>query len=356
MLLRGHAQTDADLSVGERMIDGADQVVHCSLVLAHEGGRHMLGAGGDLQRVGSDIQTRRLGLGHPSVDREQRYSFPVDRDLDLLVAVGPGEDLTLHRGIGHDVEHVLSVGREIVHHREAAARPERRVLDALPLGLHAGNPVDGIADFGVWIPERDTHDLSSRAQVALHDRRRWHLHVGDVVEIRALGIERQKAAHVHVESEHVANRTSVLGPVEPLERTCAWIRVPSGGTIDDGLQLGRDRLQHSLFGPLGTGGRHHTRAQLPNHLLDRRGILRGVREVEVLQDEFTALPALAVAAGAVLFYYRVRTLVAAGNRMSRGCEHRGLTRLSRTGAGGNGHAYAYDQWDRKRGFPHSWRS
>ena len=133
MVLGGHAEPDTDLPIGQGMIDRANQVVHDALVLAHESGGHALRPRGDLERIGADVQARGLGLRHPAVDGQQRHALPVDGDFDLLIAVRPREDLTLDRGIGHDVEHVFPVRGEVVHDREAAPRPERCVLDALPL-------------------------------------------------------------------------------------------------------------------------------------------------------------------------------------------------------------------------------
>jgi hypothetical protein len=75
------------------------------------------------------------------------------------------------------------------------------------------------------IADRQPADRRRGVEIRLEQRRRQRLRVGDVVEVRALGVERQPAAGVHVEREQVAHGTRVLGPIETLEGADARIGV-----------------------------------------------------------------------------------------------------------------------------------
>ena len=300
VLLGGDAVADPDLPVGEGVVDGADEVVHHAFELADEGRRNALLPGRDVDRVGADVQTGGFRFRHPAVDGEQRHAGAVDRDLDLLGAEGAAEDFALHRVVRHDVEDVLAVGGEVVQHREPAARADRRPFHLLLLGRHPWNAVDGGRDLRLRVAQRQPADLPRRAQIPLHDRRRGHLHIGDVVEVRALGVEGEEGAHVDLETQQVLDRVGVLGPVEPLEGPPPRVRVAGRDAVHGRLQLPRHRGDDLGLGPRHPRRRHQAGAELADHLLDRGAPLRGLRDVESLEDKTPDLPARAVAAQAEL--------------------------------------------------------
>src|SRR5439155_1575833 len=78
---------------------------------------------------------------------------------------------------------------------------------------------------GGGITHRHAADVGGGTQVALHHGRRWHLHVGDVVEARADRVGGQIRADVDVESNQRPNGGGVVRAVEPLERSTPRVGV-----------------------------------------------------------------------------------------------------------------------------------
>ena len=131
---------------------------------------------------------------HPRVDVEDRHALPVDRHLDLLAARRVAEEHAERLGEEVEPERVLAVGRERVHHRDAAAGAERRALGARELRGGLRQAVGGLAGRAVGIANGQRGHLAGRPQVALHQRRRERLRVGDVVEAVADRVGRQQRA------------------------------------------------------------------------------------------------------------------------------------------------------------------
>jgi hypothetical protein len=78
------------------------------------------------------------------------------------------------------------------------------------------------------------------------------LHVGDVVEVRALRVERQPVARVDLEAEQLADRKLVFGTVEALGRTRARVRIPLRCAIEVLLDRLDQREQRVAAGCLTT--------------------------------------------------------------------------------------------------------
>ena len=114
---------------------------------------------------------------------------------------------------------------------DAAARAVRRALDVIPRMLRhvAGAAVGRVDRRRVAIADRHAADGAGRVEVRLEQRRRQRLRVGDVVEVRALGVERQPVAGVDVEREQIVDRARVLGAVQALEGAAAGIRLDRRG-------------------------------------------------------------------------------------------------------------------------------
>ena len=110
-------------------------------------------------------------------------------------------------------ESVVAISREGVHHRNAAACTVRRAVDVLALRRPAGHRIGRFARRRAGIAHSQPADLGSRREIPLHQGRREELRVGDVVEVGALGVERQEIAGVYVQREQIVNRTRVLGAV-----------------------------------------------------------------------------------------------------------------------------------------------
>ena len=212
----------------------------------------------------------------------------VDRDLDLLAAGGAAVQLPGRDRVQHHPEGVVAVGREVVDDRDAAARAERRAFDVRELRRHARHLVDRrVRRWRSGSPTASRLTCDARAQVALEQRRRHRLHVGDVVEVVADGVGRQER-----------RRRRRRAPSRSLDRRRRTRRGSGAGTCGGPGSGARSATASSFVssdaasassvgvgGPLGAGRRHHAGAQLPDHLLGDVGALLRLRGIEGLEDE-----------------------------------------------------------------------
>ncbi len=292
------ADSDADLGIGHRVIDRRHQVVHRPFEPPQERRRHALRASLHIDRLGLERQARG-GLVHPRVDVEEGGALAVDGDLDLLTPGGVAEQHA--EGLGEEIhaEGVVAIGRERVHDRDAAAGAERRAVDAGQLRGRLRQRVGGLAGRAVGIADRQRRHAAGGAQVALEQRRREALGVGDVVEALTDGVGRQERRDVDVHAEQVVDGAGVLGAVEALERPPAGIRVGGGMLVHACLERAHEIVERSSRRTLRPGRRHHAGAQLTHDLLDDlRRFLRPHR-VEAGERQPSGLGAVAVAGGAV---------------------------------------------------------
>src|SRR5690606_34078298 len=74
------------------------------------------------------VDAIRVGYRHPAIERDHGSSLTVDRELDVLVLVGPSVDAAGGRPLDRHPERVLAVRGEVVHHAHAAARAVRSPL------------------------------------------------------------------------------------------------------------------------------------------------------------------------------------------------------------------------------------
>ncbi len=276
---------------------GLIEILVRALGAAHERRRHLVLAGADEDRLGAD---RRLAAAIGRRHRrelvvEQRDALAVHRDVDVLEA-------GVLAGVEGHLDLVLGVSRERVLHHHAAARAVGRALDVVPrvLGHVARVGVGRVDGRRRAIAHRDAADGGGGVQVRLQQRRRQRLRVGDVVEVRALGVERQPVAGVDFDAEHLANRALVLGTVQALERAAAGIGRLGGGGIERGLERGDQRRLHRGSGTLRGARRHHARLQLDDHLLRDLGMLCRLRHIERCQRQPGRRTTLVVAGRAVL--------------------------------------------------------
>ena len=256
----------------------------------------------DQDGVGPDVHAVRVGHVHPAGNVEKRLAFAIHRNLDLL---GPVRRVQRPPAVTEErpgrfmmerhPEDVLAVGRKRVDDRGAAARAVRRPLDLFHLRGPSGDLVGRLGGGRGGIADRQSTDFAGGPQVAVHQRGRQQLDVGDVVEIGALGIERQIGAGIDVERQEVANRAFVLGAVESLKGSAARVGVGRGGRVDPGLQRRCQTDKRGLIRTPDTRGRHHARPQLANHPLRELGALVGSRHVERLERHVAAAHAIVVA-------------------------------------------------------------
>ena len=292
----GETALRPDLRVGDAVPYGSDQIVDRPVEGLHEGGADTLRARANRDGRRFQLHPVRIGLRHPTVDVDQSHTLAVDRDLDLFVEGGRrAVELAGGNGVENDGKDVFTVGREVVHHRGAAACSHRRAIHVLPLRREAGQLVGGRRGAGARVTDGQAADCARCVEVGIQHGGRRHLHVGDVVEVRALGIERKPGAGAYVDREQVVNRLLVLGAVESLEGAAPRIRAKGRRPIDKYLQrLGQNR-ERVTAGTLAAGGRHHSRPQLADHFLRRLGRLGCGRYVKALQHEIAGLVLLAVA-------------------------------------------------------------
>ena len=138
------------------------------------------------------VRDRRRG---PRLVVEQRDPLAVDRDVDVLEAARCCPEFN-----ATSKTYSPSAGKTWLT-TMPAARAVRRALDVIPRMLRrvAGVGVGRVVRRRVAIADRHAADRGRRVQVRLEQRRRERLHVGDVVEVRALGVERQVVAGVDLE-------------------------------------------------------------------------------------------------------------------------------------------------------------
>ena len=292
---RGDADRDADLRVGQRVIDRRDQIVDRTFEALDERRGHAVLAGLDVNGRRLERQTRR-GLGHARIDVEQRLALTVDGNLDLLALVRPAEQHAAGVAVQFDLEHVVAVGREVVRRRHAAARAERRALDAAQLRRRLRHAIVGLAGRRLGIANRERGHPGGGAQVAFEQRRRKRLRVGDVIEAVADRVCGQQRGDVDVDGEHVFHRARVFGAIETLERPRPGIRIGRRGAIDAALERRCERVELRRLRTPGARGRHHAGAQLANHLLGDVEMVGGLGGVEGCERELTGLRAIVVAA------------------------------------------------------------
>ena len=282
-----------------RPVVRANQVFVRTVDLLDERGGDLVLAGLDEDRLGAK---RRLAaaVGAGDVDQlvlHQRDALAVDRNVDVLEAG------VLARVERH-LELVFTVGGEHVVDDHAAARAERRALDAVPRVLrHVRRIRVGRVDRRrALVADRHAADVGRRIQIRLEQRRRQRLFVGDVVEVRAHRVERQPLAGIDFEIEQVLHRARVLGTVEPLEGAAARIRIRFRVRVDGGLERADEALIRGGLGSRHARRRHHARLQLADHALGDVCVLAGLRDVERGQREAAGaiLVAIVVAADAVL--------------------------------------------------------
>ena len=204
---------------------------------------------------------RREVASDASLVVEQRDALTVDRDVDVLEARSGSP-----RHV--DAEGVLRVDREDVISDDAAARSERRTFDMIPGMLRSERRRIVYDERRGCLPVTDRRTTHRRGgiQIRLEQGRRQRLHVGDVVEVRALRVEREVQARVDLDAEQVADGCFVLGTIETLERARAGIRF--GGCFVDRLLERLDEREQGITARFARlRRRHHLRAQLPYDLL-----------------------------------------------------------------------------------------
>ena len=205
-----------------------------------------------------------------------------------------------------DLEHVIAVGREVVHDRDAAACAHRRAFDVPHLRHVATELVGDRGGRRVAVAHREAADLAGRAQVPFHERRRHRLNVGHVVEAVTDRVGRQERVHVGIDGEQVVHRARVLRAIQSLERSAAGIRMKRRCLIDFCLERrGKRRQRRDRRTILHRRRRHHAGAQLPDHLLGDVGRLRDFRRIEVLERQPAGLRLVVVTRGAVACDERV---------------------------------------------------
>ena len=203
----------------------ANQVFVRTVEPSHERRGQALLPGADEHRLGAHgaaaaaVRSGRAAGGARLV-QEQRDALAVDRHVDVL-------EPRVGAGVQRDLEDVFRVGRKHVVHDDAPARAVRGAVDVIPRMLRdvAGGRVRVVDGWRVAVAHGHAADRGGGIQVRLEQRGRQRLRVRDVVEVRALGVERQPAAGVHVEREQIAHAARVLGPVETLEGASARIGV-----------------------------------------------------------------------------------------------------------------------------------
>jgi hypothetical protein len=168
----------------------------------------------------------------------------------------------------------------------------RRAVDVLALRSPSRHLIGDLARRRGPIADGETADFGRRVEIALHHSWREELGVGDVVEVRALGIERQVVAGIHVNREQIANRPLVLRPVEPLKRSSSRRELRSSGVRLRFERVG-ERGKRGFVTPH-PGGRHLTGPQLADHFLGDVRVQPGARDLEGRKRKVAASASIVV--------------------------------------------------------------
>ena len=249
-----------------RPIVRPDQIFVRPVGAAHERDGHVLLARLHGDRIGHvEIRAerrvgRRGGAIHALLVVEERDALAVDRDVDVL-------EVRSDAAFDDHAELIHPVGGEDVLGDDAAARTERRAVHVIPRMLRRERRrlVRRLRERGILVADRKPADGRRGVEVRVEQRRRKDLRVRDVVEVRALRVEREPVARADIESDQIADRVLVLGAVEPLKRARARIRFRTA--VDHLLDCLDESAEGVAARTRGPGEGHHLGAQLPDHLL-----------------------------------------------------------------------------------------
>ena len=265
-----------DLAVAERPVVGREDILDGTVRAPNEDGAHTMRSRGHLERLGGKAHSVGVGDVHPAIHLEQGQRLAVQGDLDLLAGGHAAGDLAGGGVLEPELEGVVAVRREVVDHADAASGAAGRAGHPVPLRRVARIGVGHRVAGRVGYPDRQPADLVRGAKVGVQVGGGEHLNVGDVVEVRALGVERQIVATVDFKVEQVADGRRVFRPVQALEGPVSGHRVAGSGFVDELFQGLDQHDQGIACRSRHAGRRHHARAQLANHLL---GGLRGLRSI-----------------------------------------------------------------------------
>ena len=230
---------------------------------------------------------------HVALVLDERDPLAVDRHVDVL---------EIHADAAFDVhlELVVAVRREDVVGHDAAARSVRGAVDVIP-GVLRDERRDGIGRLGdacLPVANGEPADRGRGVEIRLEQRRRQRLHVGDVVEVGALRVEREVVARIDVDAEEILYRILILVAIEALERTRA--RVERGAVVDHVLERLDQRQQRVAAWTRHARRRHHLRAELANHHLADVPVLDDLVDVEVVERQVARHVVRVVTGGAIL--------------------------------------------------------
>ncbi len=241
---------------------------------------------------------------------EQSNPLAVHRDVDVL-------ELRADAALDVDPEGVEAVGRKVVLADDAAARAVRRAVEMIPWVLRDEwrRTIRGDGGRGLAIADRHACDGARRVEIPVEQRRGERLGVGDVVEVRALGVEREEVRGIDVDPEQVVHDSLVLRAVEALESARPGVR-RGGRPVDDVFHRLDEQHQCVAGGAACARGRHDVRAQFADHLLGRLEVRRRRFDREVVQRQIS-LHRLRVVAGAAVTLYDRRHLGGRGKAARR---------------------------------------
>ena len=258
-----------------------------------------------LVRPGRDGDRRRAeDVSGPqlAVEVDQRHPLAVDGDLDLLAV---GRDVVAEEGadageVERQAEDVVPIGREVVAHGDAAARPERRPRHVAHLGERLRHHVGRDRRGRIGIADGQPRDAACRGQVAVDQRRRHGEDVRHVVVALAHVVRRQERRDVDRHPRELPHGVGVLGPVQSVQDRAARARRGLGRGVDACLQVGHEGGERGAVRARAPFGRHHPRPQLQDDLLEGGGVRNGVGGVQRLERQPGGLRPVVVAAEAVL--------------------------------------------------------
>ena len=146
---------DADLRVGQRVIDRRDQVVDRAFEPLEERGGHALRPGADVDRRRLRATCRRTSSVMRGLTSSSAARSPSIETSICSPCVGPPKRKPHGVAVQLHPEGVVAVGREGVHDRDAAAGAERRAVDARHLRGGLRHAVERLGGLRLGVADRE---------------------------------------------------------------------------------------------------------------------------------------------------------------------------------------------------------
>ena len=244
---------------------------------------------------------RRLPPFVLAADGERLHQDAIHTQIERVRHVADASHQVVERSSQADLDGILAVERKVMTNRRTAARSERELVTRpVVLNERLRNVVGCKRRRHVGITHGELADLSRRVHVALHQGRRDREGSRNIVEALVLVVGREQRLAVNVQPEQIADRVTVLDPIQAVNGAATRIRRDGGRSIELGFEPRRQRFVRGAVGPRRAWRRHRPGAKLPHDLLPRVRTLADMLEVDRGQNQSGGPEPLVVTGDAIL--------------------------------------------------------